>query len=327
MGGLLQAERRRLGRGRPGQHRADPGGHRPHADPAAQRRPHRHGGRHPRPDVPRAADARRSATASRSGWPRSAPARGRRSACSRSTPTALRALLAGETVTTDGAYVHLDGVRLDWPPEPAPPLFVGGAGPKSVDLAARVGDAYLAPCAWTDAHVADVSAAVTAVRGIGHPFVYSEIVATGPGAQERLDADLPRWGGEPGQGIGTAGDADALVAAGPPARRPRRHAPRLPAHRRRARPRRAGRPRRRGAFRAARGVGVPGASFVATTLDAPGMRSTPTGGPLPELREGPRRGGRSGDLRAFRTHQEEERRPLRGPSTSSGSVLCAAKRA
>ena len=127
--------------------------------------------------------------------------------------TALRALLAGETVTTDGAYVHLDDVRLDWPPETAPPLYVGGAGPKSVDLAARVGDAYLAPCAWTDAHVADVSAAVTAVRGIGHPFVYSQIVATGPGAQERLDADLPRWGGEAGQGIGTAGDADALVAA------------------------------------------------------------------------------------------------------------------
>lgn len=125
--------------------------------------------------------------------------------------TALRSLLAGETVTSDGAYVHLDGVRLDWPPEPAPPLFVGGAGPKSVDLAARVGDAYLAPCAWTDARVADTSALVTAARGIGHPFVYSEIIATGPGAQERLDADLPRWGGEPGHGIGTAGDADALV--------------------------------------------------------------------------------------------------------------------
>ena len=127
--------------------------------------------------------------------------------------TALRSLLAGETVTTDGTYVHLDRVRLDWPPEVVPPLFAGGAGPKSVDLAARVGDGYLAPCAWTDAHVADVSAAVTAVRGIGHPFVYSQIVATGPDAQERLDADVPRWGGEPGQGIGTAGDAGALVAA------------------------------------------------------------------------------------------------------------------
>ena len=120
--------------------------------------------------------------------------------------TALRALLAGESVTVEGTYVRLRDVKLDWPPSPPPPLYVGGAGPRSVDLAARVGDAYLAPCAWTDARIADTSAQVTAVRGIGHPFVYSEIVATGARAQERLDADLPRWGGEAGHGIGTAGD-------------------------------------------------------------------------------------------------------------------------
>ncbi|GAB2583625.1 LLM class flavin-dependent oxidoreductase [Microlunatus antarcticus] len=127
--------------------------------------------------------------------------------------TALRALLAGETVTTDGAYVHLDAVRLDWPPTSVPPLFIGGTGPRSVDLAARLGDAYLAPCAWTDAHVADVSAQVTAVRGPGHPFVYSEIAATGPGARERVDAEVPRWGGEADLSIGTAGDVPDFVAA------------------------------------------------------------------------------------------------------------------
>ncbi|MGI3780111.1 MAG: LLM class flavin-dependent oxidoreductase [Janthinobacterium lividum] len=127
--------------------------------------------------------------------------------------TALQALLAGETVTTDGAYVHLDGVRLEWPPSPPPPLFIGGTGPKSVELAARLGDAYLAPCAWTDAHVADVSAQVTAVRGPGHPFVYSEIAATGPGARERVDAEVPRWGGETGRSIGTTGDVPTFVDA------------------------------------------------------------------------------------------------------------------
>jgi len=125
--------------------------------------------------------------------------------------TALRALLRGETVTTAGRYVTLDGVRLDWPPEPAPPLFVGGTGPKSVQLAARVGDGYLAPCAWSDAQIADVSEQVTAIRGPGHPFVYSEIAATGPGARERVDAEVPRYGGEPGRSIGTAGDADTFV--------------------------------------------------------------------------------------------------------------------
>ena len=125
--------------------------------------------------------------------------------------TALRALLAGETVTTDGAYVHLEGVRLDWPPRPVPPLFIGGTGPRSVRLAAELGDGYLGPCAWSDARVADVSEQVTAVRGPGHPFVYSEIAATGPGARDRVDAELPRYGGEAGREIGTAGDLDVFV--------------------------------------------------------------------------------------------------------------------
>src|SRR3954451_8190514 len=34
--------------------------------------------------------------------------------------TALRALLAGEQVTTAGRYVTLDGVRLHWPPQRPP---------------------------------------------------------------------------------------------------------------------------------------------------------------------------------------------------------------
>lgn len=126
--------------------------------------------------------------------------------------TALSSLLAGETVTTDGAYVHLDAVRLDWPPTPAPPLFIGGTGPKSVDQAARLGAGYLFANARTDAEIADASARVTAIRGLGHPVVVTEIAATGPGAQERVDAELPRWGREPGSS-GTAGDVDTFVAA------------------------------------------------------------------------------------------------------------------
>jgi len=127
--------------------------------------------------------------------------------------TALRSLLAGERVTTQGTYVQLDGVQLDWPPSPPPPLFIGGTGPRSIDLAARLGDGYLSPNAWTDARIADVSGQVTAVRGIGHPFVFSEIAATGPGARERVDAELPLWGHEASPDLGTAGDVDVFVAA------------------------------------------------------------------------------------------------------------------
>jgi 5,10-methylenetetrahydromethanopterin reductase len=126
--------------------------------------------------------------------------------------TALRALLAGQPVTTDGTYVHLDAVQLDWPPTPAPPLYIGGTGPRSVDQAARLGDGYLLANARTDAEIADASARVTAVRGLGHPIGAVEIASTGPGAQARVDAELPFWGREPGTS-GTAGDVDDFVAA------------------------------------------------------------------------------------------------------------------
>ena len=126
--------------------------------------------------------------------------------------TALRALLAGETVTTSGRYVQLDAVALDWPPDDPPPLMIGGAGPKSIDLAAELGDGNLLAAAMSDAEIADVAERVTAIRGIGHPLVATEIVATGPGAPARVDAEVPRWGKRP-DGIGTAGDGPAVAGA------------------------------------------------------------------------------------------------------------------
>lgn len=57
--------------------------------------------------------------------------------------TALRALLAGEEVTTSGRYVSLDRVALRWPPAPAPPLLIGGQRPKTLALAGRLGDGVI----------------------------------------------------------------------------------------------------------------------------------------------------------------------------------------
>ncbi|MFG1608905.1 LLM class flavin-dependent oxidoreductase [Actinoplanes sp. NPDC049265] len=54
--------------------------------------------------------------------------------------TALRALLAGEEVTTTGKYVNLDKVKLDWPPATVPPIVVGAMGPKTLKLAGEVAD-------------------------------------------------------------------------------------------------------------------------------------------------------------------------------------------
>jgi alkanesulfonate monooxygenase SsuD/methylene tetrahydromethanopterin reductase-like flavin-dependent oxidoreductase (luciferase family) len=56
---------------------------------------------------------------------------------------AIHALLAGETVTTSGKYVQLDGVALDWPPPQPPPLLVGGRGPKTLRLAGELADGVI----------------------------------------------------------------------------------------------------------------------------------------------------------------------------------------
>jgi alkanesulfonate monooxygenase SsuD/methylene tetrahydromethanopterin reductase-like flavin-dependent oxidoreductase (luciferase family) len=53
---------------------------------------------------------------------------------------AVRRLLAGEEVTTDGRHVHLDAVRLDQPPEVRPPVLAGVRGPRSLAMAGRSAD-------------------------------------------------------------------------------------------------------------------------------------------------------------------------------------------
>jgi 5,10-methylenetetrahydromethanopterin reductase len=53
---------------------------------------------------------------------------------------AVRRLLAGETVTMRGRYVHLDDVQLDRPPSDPPRLLAGVRGPKSLAMAGRAAD-------------------------------------------------------------------------------------------------------------------------------------------------------------------------------------------
>ncbi|HEY2239461.1 MAG TPA: LLM class flavin-dependent oxidoreductase [Streptosporangiaceae bacterium] len=56
---------------------------------------------------------------------------------------AVRDLLHGSTVSTDGRYVQLDQVALDWPPEQAPPLLVGARGPRTLRLAGELADGVI----------------------------------------------------------------------------------------------------------------------------------------------------------------------------------------
>ncbi|HVU93469.1 MAG TPA: LLM class flavin-dependent oxidoreductase, partial [Jatrophihabitans sp.] len=72
---------------------------------------------------------------------------------------AIRALLHGETVSTAGRYVTLDAVALDYPPQQVPPLYVGGRGPRTLQLAGRLADGAI-----YDEPLAGMPAAAEALR-------------------------------------------------------------------------------------------------------------------------------------------------------------------
>jgi len=126
---------------------------------------------------------------------------------------ALRRLLLGEELTVDGRYVHLDAVKLTWPPSPPPPIWMGGTGPKTLTLAAETADGLL----LTDGHVAEDTrfigdAARAAGRAVPEMLLF-RFAATGPDAQARVDIAVKDWGGEPGPDCGIAGDAPTIATS------------------------------------------------------------------------------------------------------------------
>jgi 5,10-methylenetetrahydromethanopterin reductase len=127
--------------------------------------------------------------------------------------TAVSRLLAGERVSVDGRYVKLQDVALDWPPSPPPPLMLGGAGPRSVAQAARLGDGNLLPAGLSDEEVADICALIAEHRTrSSHPVLAPLIAATGPGAQDRVAAEVARWMDPADVGTAVAGDAAEIAA-------------------------------------------------------------------------------------------------------------------
>jgi 5,10-methylenetetrahydromethanopterin reductase len=126
--------------------------------------------------------------------------------------TAVRRLLAGKRVTVEGRYVRLDDVALDWPPATPPPLMLGGTGPKSVAQAARLGDGNLLASALTETEIRETCELVEQQRGHpGHPVLVPLIAATGAGAKERVDSELPKWSRPTDLGICAAGDAAEIA--------------------------------------------------------------------------------------------------------------------
>jgi alkanesulfonate monooxygenase SsuD/methylene tetrahydromethanopterin reductase-like flavin-dependent oxidoreductase (luciferase family) len=67
----------------------------------------------------------------------------RRMAALAEVTSAVRALLAGDTVTTAGSHVNLTDVALEWAPDPPPPILIGTTGPRGLALAGALADGFL----------------------------------------------------------------------------------------------------------------------------------------------------------------------------------------
>jgi 5,10-methylenetetrahydromethanopterin reductase len=110
---------------------------------------------------------------------------------------AMRALLAGETVSVEGRYVRLRDVALE-NPAPTPPLVLAGVrGPRSLEVSGRVADGTVLAEPVTPEYLAAVLRQVDAGRP--HRVVAYNVAAVHPDAS--VARDLARgglnWVGEP----------------------------------------------------------------------------------------------------------------------------------
>ncbi|WP_367321064.1 LLM class flavin-dependent oxidoreductase [Streptomyces sp. HUAS ZL42] len=131
---------------------------------------------------------------------------------------ALRALLRGERLTTDGRYVKLDDVALDWPPADPVPVIAGATGPRTLRLSGEAADGTLLTASTSPEGVRRARGLIdqgreSAARTDPHKVHVYLLAATGPGAAERLRAELAAEGLADVPDLGVAGDATAVAKA------------------------------------------------------------------------------------------------------------------
>jgi alkanesulfonate monooxygenase SsuD/methylene tetrahydromethanopterin reductase-like flavin-dependent oxidoreductase (luciferase family) len=125
---------------------------------------------------------------------------------------ALRGLLRGERMTTEGRYVKLDGVALDWPPLTPPPVLAAAAGPRTLKVSGQFADGTIVDSSGTVDRVRAARSVIDEARSAAgrtdpHPLVLYLSTLTGPDAAERLAAM-----NRPGTAA-VAGDAQAVADA------------------------------------------------------------------------------------------------------------------
>jgi alkanesulfonate monooxygenase SsuD/methylene tetrahydromethanopterin reductase-like flavin-dependent oxidoreductase (luciferase family) len=125
---------------------------------------------------------------------------------------ALRALLRGERVTTDGRYVKLDDVQLGLPPRTAPPVLSAAAGPRTLRVSGQFADGTILDSSATLDRLRAARTAIDQARAAAglaspHQVVVYLLTVTGPDAARRL-ASMDRDGT-----AAVAGDAAEVAAA------------------------------------------------------------------------------------------------------------------
>ncbi|WP_405956329.1 LLM class flavin-dependent oxidoreductase [Streptomyces phaeochromogenes] len=131
---------------------------------------------------------------------------------------ALRALLRGERVTTDGRYVKLDDVALDWPPQTPVEILAGATGPRTLRLSGEFADGTILTSGTSPEGVRKARQLIdegrkSASRDGTHEVVVYLLTATGPDAAARLHAELEADGVASVPDLGVAGDAKAVAEA------------------------------------------------------------------------------------------------------------------
>jgi 5,10-methylenetetrahydromethanopterin reductase len=107
------------------------------------------------------------------------------------TVAAVRALLAGESLTVAGGHVRLDGVRLEQPPPEPPPILIGSTGPRALAIAGRVSDGVLMPEGSGPAAVG--WAREQSGAGTLATYAWLHVGDDGPAARAALRPQAQRW--------------------------------------------------------------------------------------------------------------------------------------
>jgi 5,10-methylenetetrahydromethanopterin reductase len=139
----------------------------------------------------------------------------------------VRSLLRGEEVSLAGRTVHLDAVRLDSPPDPAPTVLIGTTGQRGVEVAARAADGVLLP---EGASAGAVTWAREVLGPAGEIVVYAWLRVDDDGDRGRdvvrplvrarrdegMYPNLMRRGGVPAEGEIDDAAVDRVAVAGTP---------------------------------------------------------------------------------------------------------------